>query len=175
MGINLAFSFSVGLKSNKNFWNFIIVLTLRILTWNVQNLFLKTTLWNLNTTSFCTKYLVLPWECYEHNLYLAILEKEFEAKCQAFNSECPEFCKKIHWWYPHHHLSPKKYNLNEMFPSIQFNFESNGISLNLLDLTIYRGEIFFSSSGCLDFETNQKPMNPYMYIPYTSEYLSSGG
>ena len=60
-----------------------------------------------------------------------------------------------------------------MFPSIQFNFESNGISLNLLDLTIYRGKIFFSSSGCLDFETNQKPVNTSMYIPYTSEYLSS--
>jgi len=59
--------------------------------------------------------------------------------------------------------------LNKMVPSIKFSLESNGTSVNFLDLTIYKGKRFYSS-GLLDLKTYQKPVNAYLYIPYTSEH-----
>ena len=59
--------------------------------------------------------------------------------------------------------------LNQMVPYIKFSLESNGTSVIFLDFTIYKGKRFYSS-GLLDFKLYQKPLNAYLYVPYTSEH-----
>lgn len=64
--------------------------------------------------------------------------------------------------------------LNRFHPRLCFTFTSSPISINQLDLTIFKGEQFRVSNH-LDLRTSQKPLNKYMYqyVSYTSYHPQS--
>jgi hypothetical protein len=60
-----------------------------------------------------------------------------------------------------------KTHLQEMHPAITLTFESSVSSIDFLDLTIFKGELFKSTSH-LDTRLYAKPFNKFLYIPWHS-------
>ena len=59
--------------------------------------------------------------------------------------------------------------LDNFHPNLKFTHSVSDISVNFLDLTIYKGPNF-KTSHRLDLKTYQKPLNLYQYIEYTSAH-----
>ena len=60
-----------------------------------------------------------------------------------------------------------KTRLNGLHPAMKFTLETSDTSCDFLDITVYKGNRFAQSS-LLDTRVFQKPMNKFLYIPYTS-------
>ena len=61
---------------------------------------------------------------------------------------------------------------NNMFPSIKLTTEMSSEQINILDITIFKGQRFLENN-ILDIKTFQKPINKYLYIPQSSFHSSS--
>ena len=61
---------------------------------------------------------------------------------------------------------------NRLVPSINLTLESHGTSVNFLDLKIFKGHRFLNKNK-LDIRTYQKPLNLYLYIPFSSNHPKS--
>ena len=60
-------------------------------------------------------------------------------------------------------------SLNSYHPNLKYTHVSSKLSVNFLDLTIYKGPNF-SSSHKLDVTTYQKPQNLYQYLDFSSAH-----
>ncbi len=74
---------------------------------------------------------------------------------------------------------PKKFPLakfitaiNQFHPNIKFTTSSSDLTINYLDLTIYKGKLF-EEKQLLDIKTYQKPRNLYQYLHFTSHHPKS--
>lgn len=62
--------------------------------------------------------------------------------------------------------------LNAFHPNINFTHQYSLLTVDFLDLTIYKGR-HFTLTNLLDTKTYQKPMNLYQYLHYTSHHQTN--
>ena len=109
------------------------------------------------------------------NLYLAFLERILKEKSTEANIIWPLLYKRfiddcfIVYQGDRAQLTRFIDMFNSLVESISLSLESFGISVNFLDLTIYKGKRF-RREGRLDIKIFQKPMNKYLYLPFSTEH-----
>ena len=109
------------------------------------------------------------------NLYLAFLERILKDKAREANISWPILYKRfiddcfIIYQGDKTQLLRFISLFNSLVESITLSLESFGSSANFLDLTIYKGKRF-QKEGRLDIKIFQKPMNKYLYLPFTTDH-----
>lgn len=72
-------------------------------------------------------------------------------------------------WPNNQNLQKFFQSLNSFHPSIKFTTNHNNQSIDFLDISIYKGSLFESTSK-LDIKTFQKTNNQYQYLHFTSNH-----
>ena len=109
------------------------------------------------------------------NLYLAFLERTLQAKAVESNIRWPILYKRfiddcfIIYQGNKTNLLEFVDLFNSLVDSITLSLQSFGSSVDFLDLTIYKGKRF-RREGKLDLKIFQKPMNKYLYLPFTTDH-----
>ena len=109
------------------------------------------------------------------NLYLAFLERTLQAKAVESNIMWPILYKRFiddcFIIYQGNKTNLLKFVdlFNSLVGSITLSLQSFGSSVDFLDLTIYKGKRF-RREGKLDLKIFQKPMNKYLYLPFTTDH-----
>ena len=75
-------------------------------------------------------------------------------------------------WPAGHNLPAFIESLNTAHPCLKFTHHSSLLSVDYLDLVIYKGERH-RTSGYLDLRTFQKPLNLYQYLEFSSCHTQS--
>ncbi len=71
-----------------------------------------------------------------------------------------------------HELNSFLTALNNFHPNLRFTHQQSPLTIDFLDLTIYKGT-HFPVTNILDTKTYQKPLNLYQYLHYTSNHPKS--
>ena len=109
------------------------------------------------------------------NLYLAFLERVLKEKAAEASIPWPILYKRfiddcfVIYQGGKTQLLRFISLFNSLVESITLSLESFGSSANFLDLTIYKGKRF-RKEGRLDVKIFQKPMNKYLYLPFTTDH-----
>jgi hypothetical protein len=100
--------------------------------------------------------------CYA-SLFLAALESKLSTSPQVYR----RFIDDIFAVCKPNEVQAFKLALSGMHPSIKLTFETSDMSVDFLDLTIHKGDLF-QSSNRLDTSLFQKPFNKFLYLPWHS-------
>ena len=73
------------------------------------------------------------------------------------------------WTHTTEELSTFLDNLNNFNPALEYTYQVSSLSVDFLDLTIYKGPLF-PFTNILDTRTYQKSHNLYQYLHYSSNH-----
>ena len=104
------------------------------------------------------------------NIFMSVLLRKF----LALTSEKPTFIKRyiddiIMLWPQHQNLTNFINSLNNYHQNIKFTVNYSNTSVNFLDLTVYKGDLF-NRTNKLDVKTYEKNGNLYQYVHFTSNH-----
>ena len=107
------------------------------------------------------------------NIIVYVLERTVIAKFDQHLHLYRRFLDDVFVYIDPDHADQLMVELNQLHPKLVFEFVTHPTEAIFLDLNIHKGSRFYSSENKFDLKVHQKPMNLYLYIPFSSYHTEA--
>lgn len=107
------------------------------------------------------------------NIYMSVLLQRFLSTTREKPLLLRRYIDDIFLIWPQNYNLSAFFNLiNNFHPNIKFTINSSPVSIDFLDITIYKGPLM-NTHQVLDIKTYQKEQNLFQYLHFTSQHPKS--